>query len=253
MGLGIMEQYQLLEVDLSKWIETEPENVVVCSSGTAALHLAIESLEVYNSCILLSDYNMIACARAIALSGSYPRLGDFNLNLLINPGKFPDVQSQTARISAIMPVHIYGRRCDMDIIHRKAEQYQCSVIEDMAEIHGVKPHAKSHAACWSFYKNKIVAGEEGGAVWFKDSKIAQRARMLRSLGFTEDHDFRHIPRGMNYRLSNANAAIIRRSLAFFEENVYDRLALLEEYDRLIPPEWKMPKRESPWVYDKSIL
>jgi perosamine synthetase len=126
------------------------------------------------------------------------------------------------------------------------------IVEDMAEVHGLVPHPDTDAACWSFYKNKIVAGEEGGAVYFKDRPAAERARELRTLGFNDSHDFFHRPRGHNYRLANCLAEKITKSLAQFEANLLARKNIEAIYDSHCPSENRMPPREVPWVYDIRV-
>ena len=126
------------------------------------------------------------------------------------------------------------------------------IVEDLAEAHGIDPHEATDAACWSFYKNKIVAGEEGGAVAFQDPKAAGRARQLRCLGFTPEHDFHHVPRGHNYRLANSLADLIIDSLGSLQDNVIHRRWAELACDQQCPEAWRMPKRDAPWVYDLRI-
>ena len=245
-----MELYERLECDWAEANELDRAGMVACASGTAALHLAMELVRhrFGQGPVVVPDFTMIACARACTLAGVRPHFVDCNRRLLIDPELIRDRQSMTA----IMPVHIYGRRCDMGTIAAIACRNNCVVIEDMAEIHGVPPRTDSFAACWSFYKNKIVAGEEGGAVWFGDHRDAKVARSLRSLGLTESHDFTHIARGHNYRLSNAHAAMILESLKNFKLNRKKRREVEGWYYERIPPEWRMPSRDEVWVYDLRL-
>lgn len=246
-----MEEYQLLETELERW--TGQENIVCCSSGSAALHLALEANQFayVNKCeCILSDFNMIACARAISLSGMIPVVVDCTENLLIDPELLE--QSITNNTRAIIATHVYGRLCDMQSINDIADKYGLFVIEDMAEAHGCPVYPNSDAACWSFYKNKIVHGEEGGAVCFADEPRARVARRLRNMGFNEPHDYTHIPRGHNYRMSNIHARPIRESLKQFYLWMIVRRIVESWYEEMCPVDWRMPYRESPWVYDLRI-
>jgi len=140
----------------------------------------------------------------------------------------------------------------MNAIIDHAKTNHLLVIEDMAEIHCVNPHPESDAACWSFYKNKVVHGEEGGMVVFNEAKYADKARQLRNLGFTNAHNFSHIPRGHNYRLANLLAEPIIDSLAKAESHLEWRRQQADDCDAVLPNEWKMPPRLSNWVYDLRI-
>lgn len=244
-----MEPYKLLEQRWAEWAHVD--NVVACSSGTAALHLALEALRLPpGSEVLVPDLTMVACARAVALAGLTPVFVDCNNSLLMDPASA--VLACSDNTSAIMAVHIYGRRCNMEALHTLARTRKLAVIEDLAEAHGVEPHKDSDASCWSFYRNKIVHGEEGGAVAFKDREAAELARKLRCLGFTEKHDFMHIPRGHNYRLANVLASLVLDSLAQADESIARRREICFELEAACPQEWRMPPRQVPWVYDLRV-
>lgn len=259
--------YLYLEDQISRWLGVE--NVVSCSSGTAALHLALEATRVSppystedvfhpssNHCVALSEYNMIACPRAITLAGMLPVLFDCKDDLQFDAGLLSQAY-QLQDYAAVLVTHIYGRRGDIEGVHRAVDSRSGEIkrpiiIEDMAELHGVQPHSLTDAACLSFYKNKVVAGEEGGCVIFKNKEHAALARKLRSMGFTDDHDYRHIPRGHNYRMSNVHAGLITQSLAQYGWSTYRRQQVVQAYDAHCPPAWKMPPRLSNWVYDIRI-
>jgi dTDP-4-amino-4,6-dideoxygalactose transaminase len=243
-----MEPYQQLEEEFGQW--TGNRNTVVCSSGTAALHLALESLDLpRGSAVAVPDFTMVACARAVTLAGLIPWFVDCGDDLLINPDL---LEAAPPHVQAVMPVHIYGRQCNMSRIVEIANQRGWHVIEDLAEAHGVSPHPSTNAACWSFYQNKIICGEEGGAIAFASAASAVQARKLRSLGFTANHDFSHIPRGHNYRLANLLAVPIIGSLHDYEDNAARRRWVETQYNELVPKQWQMPKRDAVWVYDLRI-
>lgn len=249
-----MEPYQILEREFAKFIKFPPENVVACSSGTAALHLALESLNIpRHSHIVLPDYAMIACARACTLAGVNPVFVDCKDDLTIDPKEVKKLWKgkvvRSSSIFGIMAVHTYGRSCDMDALADIADRRTVYLIEDQAESHGLPVHPRTDAACWSFYKNKIIAGEEGGMVAFRQKGFAGKARMLRCLGFTAAHDYSHVPRGHNYRLANCLAERIRASLYVYDLRAqyrWDSWNALE--DALNPPNRGLRLPAAPWVY-----
>lgn len=140
----------------------------------------------------------------------------------------------------------------MDDIAEFARQHDLHVIEDLAEAHGVMPHSDTAAAVWSFYRNKTIHGAEGGIIAFRDEKHANRARQLRCLGFTDDHDFMHTPRGVNARMSDVHAELILNSLHQAPENIAKRNRVAGWYDQFIPKEFHMPARDAAWVYDLRV-
>lgn len=246
-----MQAYEKLEQQWAEFNGLDPAGMVACSSGTAALHLALEALP---NCTryLLPNFTMVACARAVVLAGGLPGFLDCDDKLLMDFALLPRGNGVSR---CIMPVHIYGRRCDMAQLQNWRANWPSSptfVVEDLAEAHGIKPHPATDAACWSFYSNKIVHGEEGGAVWFRNLEHAALARQLRCLGFTDAHDFMHVPRGHNYRMSNMHATVILDSIKRYCYNISRRRALESWYDGHMPLGVQMPARDVPWVYDIKL-
>lgn len=244
--MGKLEPYQELEARYSHYLRGSHPYTVACSSGTAALHLGLEALGLrQGGVVAVPEFTMIACARAVTLAGLKPLFVDCETNLTMRAKLL-----HSPWFDAVMAVHIYGRLCDMGPIHGASDGKP--VIEDMAEAHGHLPHPSTDVACWSFYKNKIVAGEEGGMVAFRSKEHAERARSLRSLGFTAQHNFLHVPRGHNYRMSNLHAAPILDSFDNQRGNIHNRFRVIRLYDLMIPFEWQMPARNAPWVYDLGL-
>lgn len=246
-----MQPFEQLEKEFAEFVGVPPENMVLCSSGTAALHLSLEAFQLpLGISVVMSEFAMIACPRAVTLAGMTPVFVDCGDDLLIDCEQVP--LSDVSRPAAVMAVHIYGRRCNMDRLAHQSTITRYKLIEDLAEAHGIKPHPQTDAACFSFYRNKIIAGEEGGAVAFKNPEHAKLARCLRSMGFTDKHDFSHIPRAHNYRMSNAHANLILPSLHAYPENASKRRQVERWYDERIPDNWRMPARDAVWVYDLRI-
>ena len=244
------QAFEQLEKEFGEFIGNP--NTVAVSSGTAALHIACEVArakitddvtgEVKPS-IAVPEYTMVACARAAAMADLDIHFVDCNDDLQMNMDLVPD------QMHIVMAVHIYGNLCNRDpICHRKP----WLVIEDMAEVHGAKPHPNTFAACWSFYKNKTIHGEEGGMIAFKNPQDVRLAKQLRTLGFDDNHDYFHVPRGVNARMSNAHAELIRPSLREYTPNCIKRLILSGEYITLVPYRWQMPVCYYPWVFPIRI-
>lgn len=232
--------------------------VVACSSGTAALHLALESLCLpQGSEVLVPSYTMIAVPRAVVLAGLVPVFVDVLNDLTLDPEDL--LRKNGPGVEAVVPVSTYGRPC-------QGACYVLSnflwIIEDLAEAHGQAP--RGDIACWSFYSNKTLCGEEGGALavsprW-KDSRSGnprhmstrELVRSLRCLGFTEEHDYQHVPRGHNYRMSDSHSRAVNFSLDRRAELFQQRVENVARLDAECPEEWRMPYRQYPWVYDLRI-
>lgn len=249
-----MQAYERLEAEWARRNGLDPDGMVACSSGTAALHLAYQAnTSLQGTTALVPDYTMGACARAVKMAGLRMRLIDcLESDLTIDPDAVDTSRFYTSAVASVMAVHVYGKEVKMDRLAEVCRRGVLYLVEDLAEAHGVLVHPQTDAACWSFYKNKIVAGEEGGAVWFKDKSLATRARSLRSLGFLYDadgnHDYTHVPGGHNYRMSNAHAELVLSSLADWKVNRMLRMLEMNMYRDFTPESMLLPRPDAPWVH-----
>ena len=163
-----------LELENQFSIYTQTNGCVCTNTGTASLHLALESLQLpIESEVIVPQYTMIATAWAIYYANLTPVFIDCNDNLLID---IDQIESNiTSKTRVIMVTHIYGRVVNMEQIMSIAKKYDLRVIEDAAEAHGCRYNNKHVGSfdigCFSFYKNKIVRGEEGGAIISNDMNL----------------------------------------------------------------------------------
>jgi dTDP-4-amino-4,6-dideoxygalactose transaminase len=212
--------------------------------------------------VVIPDFCFIAPAVACRLAGLVPVLVDVDDDTLLDwrlLGRsdvfFPEdaKPGQGSRVRGIIPVHTYGRCCDMGHILSVARHFDLVVIEDLAEAHGVRPNPASDAACWSFNRTKIVHAEEAGACWFQRREDADRARVLRNQGHEDGDDtWLHLPRGCNYRMPNSTAVGVLGSLRMFDINLSIRMRAEVDLAERCPAEWLLPRRMSPWVYDFQV-
>ena len=174
------------EEDLSKKVNRKFG--VSCSSGTAALDLAIASLKIGpGDEVIMPTFTIISCASAVIRAGAIPVLIDadpitWNMNI-----KHIEA-SITSKTAAIMAVHIYGLPVDMDPILNIAEKFGIYVIEDAAELIGAKYKGMpcgsfGDVSTFSFYPNKHITTGEGGMIVTNDPNIKERCKSLRNLCF----------------------------------------------------------------------
>lgn len=187
--------------------------IAVCN-GTIALHLALLGLGIGKGDeVILPTFTMIASAFAVCYTGATPVFVDADKDSWnIDVSKIEE--KITPRTKAIMPVHIFGKMCDMDSIKFLAEKYNLYIIEDAAEAHGATYRGKkagsfSDMAAFSFFANKNLTTGEGGMVVTNNKAIYDRARYFKNVCFPLDgpRNYQHDDIGYNYRMSNLVAAI----------------------------------------------
>lgn len=239
-----MEFYQKLEKEYAQF--TGSRYAVSCNSGTSALHLALKAIGIKEGDeVIVPEFTMIACAYAVSYCQAKPVFVDCDdtLNIDVNL-----IESKiTPKTKAIMPVHIYGRLCNMAEIYRIAKKHKLKVIEDACEAQGVVYKSKADITCYSFYKNKIIHAEEGGICTTDKRKYAERMNYLKNMAFGKNHNYLHSEIGFNYRMANSQAKLALESLKEYPRN-NERRQLIQKL-WTAEPGYPMPKRDAVWVYD----
>jgi dTDP-4-amino-4,6-dideoxygalactose transaminase len=207
-------------------------------SGTDALHIALRACGVGpGDAVLTVSHTAVATVAAIELAGAMPVLTDIDAaTATLDANRIEDVlrKQGTRRIRAIIPVHLYGHPADMPAIMGIAERHGLKVIEDCAQSHGAaidgrKTGTWGHVAAFSFYPTKnLGALGDGGAVAANDRHLAERVRLLREYGWRERY-ISDVP-GLNTRLDEIQAAILRVKLLYLDEENARRRELARIYD-----------------------
>jgi dTDP-4-amino-4,6-dideoxygalactose transaminase len=127
----------------------------------------------------------------------------------------------TERTKAIMPVHLYGQPAEMDALLEIARRHDLFVIEDSCQAHGAEYRGQrigglGHVSCFSFYPTKnLGAYGDGGMVTTDDETLAEKLRLLRNYG--QPRKYHHELVGINSRLDEIQAAILRVKLRYLDE------------------------------------
>lgn len=200
----------------------EAKHVIAVSTGTTALHLALDGFGIGNGDeVIVPSLTFCASIQVITAVGAKPVFCDVNpstLNMDV-----ADVQKRiTKKTRAIIPVHYCGNACDMDALLEIADSNCIVVIEDAAHAFGSSYKGRKigsfgHATCFSFDPIKMITCGEGGAIVLSDDEVAEDIRRKRILGIDKDtwHRYKNqrswfyevVTQGYRYHMSNINAAI----------------------------------------------
>ncbi len=210
------------------------------NSGTDALFLALRACDIGpGDEVITVSHTAVATVAAIRLTGATPVLVDVDpVNYTISVEGL--AAAVTARTKAVVPVHIYGQPADMDGILAIAREAGVRVIEDCAQAHGARYHGRivgsmGDLGCFSFYPTKnLGAIGDGGAVIGNDEALLDRIRRLRQYGWTPESRYVSQEEGVNSRLDEMQAAILRVKLAHLDDWNRRRRELAALYDRLLP-------------------
>jgi len=183
------------------------------SSGTAALEIAVKSLSLNkNDEVIMPSFTIISNAMSIIKSSAKPVLVDVDLNTWNI--KIDDIEKKiTKKTKCLMLPHIYGLSNDMDKILKITKKYNLYLIEDAAEVLGLKYKNKycgsfGDISILSFYANKHITTGEGGMLLTNNSNLNKKFKDYRNLCFgSKINRFNHYDISWNYRYTNIQAAL----------------------------------------------
>jgi aminotransferase EvaB len=216
---------------------------VAVGSGTDALLISLMSINIKNGDEVITASNTaIPTISAIVNSGARPVLVDIKEDYLIDTDKIE--KKITKKTKAIIPVHLYGKSCDMDKIIKISNKYKLSIIEDCAQSQGAKFNNKfvgtfGSLGCFSFYPTKILGGYgDGGFILTNNFKLYSNIKKIRFYGIdTIDKKNNFYNKyyaninGLNSRLDEINSKILNFKLSKIDKFILKRRNIAKIYDK----------------------
>jgi dTDP-4-amino-4,6-dideoxygalactose transaminase len=206
-------------------------------TGTDALSIALRAMGIGpGDEVITSPLSAAYTALAIQMAGARPVFADVDPErLTLDPRAA--AAAVTSRTAAILPVHLYGQTADMTAMADVASRHGLAVLEDCCQAHLATCNGRAvgsfgAAAAYSFYPTKnLGALGDGGALTTNDASVAERARRLRNGGQTTR--YHHAEFGVNSRLDEMQAAILRARLAWLPGWTARRRSLAGAYRRAL--------------------
>ncbi len=220
--------HQQLERELCDYLGVR--HISLFANGTLALVTALQALRITGE-VITTPYSFVATAHSLLWNGIKPVFVDIDPNTLnLDPSKIEAAITQ--QTTAIMPVHCYGRPCDVDAIQRIADIYNLKVIYDAAHAFGVKCHCGSvlnhgDLSVLSFHATKVFNTFEGGAIVCQDDKTKRRIDHLKNFGFVDEVTV--VAPGINGKMSEINAAFGLLQLRHVDQALERRRAIEQRY------------------------
>ena len=212
---------------------TGAAHAVGVNTGTDALALALRVHGIgAGDEVITSPLSAAYSALAIMMTGARPVFADIDVDRLTLDPRAAEA-AITPRTRAILPVHLYGQPADMPALTQIAERHGLLIVEDCCQAHlatcGGRPvGCFGAAAAYSFYPTKnLGALGDGGAITVADAATAARLRRLRNGGQTDR--YQHAEFGVNSRLDEMQAAILRERLVWLPDWTRDRRARAARY------------------------
>lgn len=195
-----------LEARLCEYLGVE--HLSLFTNGTIALVTALQALRITGE-VITTPFSFVATAHALTWNGIRPVFVDIDPETFnLDPTRIE--AAITPQTTAILPVHVYGRPCDVDAIERIADLYNLRVLYDAAHAFGVRCHCGSvlrhgDLSVLSFHATKVYNTFEGGAIVCRDARMKQRIDYLKNFGFADEVTV--VAPGINGKMSEFNAAL----------------------------------------------
>nr|WP_229107024.1 DegT/DnrJ/EryC1/StrS family aminotransferase [Bacteroides intestinalis] len=197
--------HQELEKALCEYLEVP--YISLFTNGTLPLIVALQTLRITGE-VITTPYSFVATTHSLWWNGIKPVFVDIDLDTCnIDPEKIE--AAITPKTTAIMPVHVYGKPCNMERIQSIADKYGLKVIYDAAHAFGVKMNGKSvlnagDMSTLSFHATKVYNTVEGGALICHDEKMKKRIDYLKNFGFAGETEI--VAPGINGKMDEIRAA-----------------------------------------------
>jgi UDP-4-amino-4,6-dideoxy-N-acetyl-beta-L-altrosamine transaminase len=232
-------------------------HAVAVNSATSALHIACLALGVGpGDLVWTSPNSFVASSNCALYCGADVDFVDidpatFNMSSAALNVKLETAKSENRLPKVIIPVHLCGQPCDMKSIGELAKEYGCRVIEDASHAIGARYQGEPVGNCawsditvFSFHPVKIITTAEGGCATTQDAILAEKMQLLRSHGITRDPKlmskvpdgpwyYEQIGLGLNYRITDMQAALGCSQMRRLHYFVARRHELAERYDEML--------------------
>ncbi|HEY2620151.1 MAG TPA: DegT/DnrJ/EryC1/StrS family aminotransferase [Acetobacteraceae bacterium] len=232
------QEVRAFEAEFAAWLGTTA--AVGCGNGTDALALALRALGVGpGTSVVTVSHTAVATVAAIEMVGATPVLIDIEPDCYtMDPGELAEVLARppagTPAIRAVIPVHLYGQPAAIEPIVAACRRHGVAVIEDCAQAHGAtiagrKVGTFTEVATFSFYPTKnLGALGDGGMLATQDAELAADIAALRQYGWRQHYISDAV--GVNSRLDEIQAAILRVKLHHLDAQNARRQAIADAYD-----------------------
>ena len=210
-------EVEKFEKNFSKFIGTKYG--IGVGNCTDAIYISLKALNIKKGDEVITVANTaIPTVTAIINAGAHPRFVDINESYLLDPEKIVSVINKKTK--AIIPVHLYGKTCDMRQIIDIAKKYKLKVIEDCAQsagstYFGKKSGSFGDVGCFSFYPTKVLGGYgDGGFITTNNKNLWRKMRRIRYMGIELKKKTKYfaIEHGTNSRLDEIQASILNFKL-----------------------------------------
>ena len=216
---------QRFQSELANFLGVSENNLALFNNGTLALELGYYAMGLEGGDVITTPFTFVATSHALKRIGATPIFADIDAETCcLDPAKAEKLI--TRRTKAIVPVHVYGNRCDIEGFNRLSEKYGIPVIFDAAHAFGAKLPI-GEMSMFSFHPTKLFHSCEGGCLVFKDASIQKNLFSLRNFAIKSETECDDI--GTNAKMNELQALMGLCCLRKIDERITNRHQIAAEY------------------------
>jgi dTDP-4-amino-4,6-dideoxygalactose transaminase len=206
------------------------KHCIACCNGTVALEIAARALGLTGE-VIVPSFTFVATAHALQWQEITPVFADIRASdHTLDPAQIE--RHITPRTTGILPVHLWGRACDVDAIQEIATRRGLKVLYDAAHAFGGTHRStplggQGDATVLSFHATKFINALEGGAIVTNNDELAAKIRLMKNFGFRTYDDVIHV--GTNGKMNEVSAAMGFTNLEALDEIVAHNERNYREY------------------------
>jgi len=226
--------HQELEKKLADYLGVD--HLALFANGTLALVTALQALRITGE-VITTPFSFVATAHSLLWNGIKPVFVDIHPETFnLDPERIE--AAITPQTTAIMPVHVYGRPCDVEKIQKIADIYGLKIIYDAAHAFGVNYKGESllkhgDLSILSFHATKVFTTFEGGAIVCPDAKTKNRIDDLKNFGFADEVTV--VAPGINGKMNEVQAAFGLLQLKHIDKAIARRREIDAQYREQLSP------------------
>lgn len=217
----------IFEAEIASYVGSRYATMV--PSGTTALYLALEALELRRKRVIVPNYTMIATINAVIAAGAQPIVAD------VDPKSFCLDLKKLEPCDAVIYVAINGRSDGLEKLAKKCKSSNTYLIEDACQAFGSKTDKEKYVGTigdigvYSFTPHKIITTGQGGAIVTNNKEVTKAIRQLKDFGRVEPGVDLHTAFGMNYKFTDLQASLGISQLSTIEVRTSIKRDILRRY------------------------
>ena len=214
--------------ELADYLKVPEDNLAIFCNGTLALEMGFKAMGLEGGEVITTPFTFVATSHAIRRIGATPVFADIDPETMCLSPAAAEKLIRPGTTRAIVPVHVYGNRCDVEGFAALGRKYGLKIIYDAAHAFGTDYHRFGDMSMFSFHSTKLFHSCEGGLLVFGDAALQPQLFNLRNFAIQSETECTDV--GTNAKMNELQALMGRLNLKRMDEILAWRRRVSEVYE-----------------------